>query len=289
MSKSGSFKRTPSRQERESEVAQAATLVEYIRTFGTKWSVSDLAKKRAFPIFRPSVTILEAARALSSGSHIIGIDGGPESTGGLSKVITQGALFRYLAPLLQNTATPLYEFMRTPVLAVTAKTTALRSFEILIRKGISGLPVVNKEGAIIHQTSTSDVKILMTANIDGDLTLEENIEDFLVKLRASKPSLKTKVPVASCAQTDELSAVVNKLIRTGFHRVWVVDRKKKPIGVMSLSDLLRSLVKRAEGALGPAPDEPSPHLVATYGGDDGLPHLFVHEPEPHTACKCILS
>ena len=84
-SASGSFKREPS----ATDIPQIKTLVEYIRAHGSKSAVTDLSRKRAFHVLRPTATLLEIAKALSSGSHIVGVTGGPESTCGLSKVITQ--------------------------------------------------------------------------------------------------------------------------------------------------------------------------------------------------------
>eukprot|EP00291_Cryptomonas_curvata_P021316 CAMPEP_0172161590 /NCGR_PEP_ID=MMETSP1050-20130122/6209_1 /TAXON_ID=233186 /ORGANISM="Cryptomonas curvata, Strain CCAP979/52" /LENGTH=353 /DNA_ID=CAMNT_0012831503 /DNA_START=67 /DNA_END=1125 /DNA_ORIENTATION=+ len=265
LTRTGSLRREPS-SEMAQKLAQVKNLVEYINVVGSKSTLADLARKRTFHILKPTATLVDIAKALSSGSHIVGVTGGPESTGGLSKVITQGALFKFLVPHLQAASVPVHQLMRTPVVAVSSRTTALKSFEILVRKGISGLPVVDKDGAIIHNTSTSDVKILMTANVDdGELSIDSSIEDFLVKLRSRKPSLKTKVPVATCAQTDEVSSVVNKLIKTGFHRVWVVDKKKKPIGVISISDLFRFIVQLAPAG------EPGA-VVASYGGDPAGPY-----------------
>jgi hypothetical protein len=83
-SASGSFKREPSL-----DTPEIKTLVEYIRVRGSKSAVTDLARKRAFKVLRPTATLVEIAQALSGGSHIVGINGGSENTCGLSKVITQ--------------------------------------------------------------------------------------------------------------------------------------------------------------------------------------------------------
>ena len=85
---SGSFKRGTSF-DLSPNTTEVNNLVDYIRVSGSKSTVTDLAKKRAFHIIRPTANLIDIAKALSNGSHLVGVTGGPESTGGLSKVITQ--------------------------------------------------------------------------------------------------------------------------------------------------------------------------------------------------------
>ena len=42
-----------------------------------------------------------------------------------------------------------------------------------------------------------------------------------------------------CKETDTVGHVVGMLVSTGYHHMWVVDSGKKPVGVVSLTDLFK--------------------------------------------------
>ncbi len=49
--------------------------------------------------------------------------------------------------------------MSSPAIVVKYDSKAYKAFEIMVNKGISGLAVVDEDGIIIHNTSTSDLKV----------------------------------------------------------------------------------------------------------------------------------
>jgi hypothetical protein len=51
--------------------------------------IGYLAKMRPMPTFAPEASLLDVLTALTRGSHIAGVMGGPEDQGGIGKVITQ--------------------------------------------------------------------------------------------------------------------------------------------------------------------------------------------------------
>mmetsp|Transcript_995 Transcript_995/g.2343 ORF Transcript_995/g.2343 Transcript_995/m.2343 type:complete len:368 (+) Transcript_995:80-1183(+) len=227
--------------------------------------LEQLARKRPFTIVKPTTTLLELARTMSSGSHIVGIssEGRGDMPGGIGKVITQGMLFKYLVPHLQNLSVPVHDVMKAPIITVKCSSNALKCFEIMINKKISGLGVVDEDGLLIHNTSTSDIKMLITAPDLEDLSLNQSIEDFLVQLRSLQASHKTRVPVSSCNEDDEMKSAVAKLAKTGYHRVWVTNANKEPVGVMSLSDLFRNLVSERPFAKSHMSDAPFCHVTCS--------------------------
>mmetsp|Transcript_1542 Transcript_1542/g.2530 ORF Transcript_1542/g.2530 Transcript_1542/m.2530 type:complete len:197 (+) Transcript_1542:648-1238(+) len=184
---------------------------------------------------------MDVAAALSSGSHIVGVKGGPETTGGLSAVITQGALFKFCTPAIETLTFPVSKVMKSPVISVKTTDPALRGFEVMVDKGISAIAVVDPDGAIVHNTSTSDVKLLFSATDDDDVIMNENMENFLVHLRAKQAATrsKTKIPVSTCQKGDSFGAVIKKLAKTGYHHVWVVNLDRSCAGVVSLTDVFR--------------------------------------------------
>jgi len=51
--------------------------------------IGYLAKMRPMRTFAPEASLLDVLAALTQGSHIVGVMGGPVDQGGISKVITQ--------------------------------------------------------------------------------------------------------------------------------------------------------------------------------------------------------
>ena len=48
----------------------------------------------------------QVATALATGNHIVGITGGPEQHGGLSRIVTQGILLGFIAPEFESVHMP---------------------------------------------------------------------------------------------------------------------------------------------------------------------------------------
>jgi len=257
----------------------------YIKATAT--DIKEICRVRPFPTFQPDVSLLEIAQALASGSHIIGILGGDAEKGGLSRVVTQGMLLKFVAPALSNTPTPVKAAMTSPVTSIRVTDPVLKGFDLMASKHVSSLAAVDENGMIIHNMSTSDVRIYFgTSEIEATTDLNMPLEDFLVlpralpprslllcaaicarccallrvgasvpsqrrdvgggdawlqaKKRTSGAKHKTMAPISVCKEDDDLSSVVTKLVKTGYHRVWVV-REKKPVGVLSLTDVFKKL------------------------------------------------
>mmetsp|Transcript_36135 Transcript_36135/g.87928 ORF Transcript_36135/g.87928 Transcript_36135/m.87928 type:complete len:224 (+) Transcript_36135:447-1118(+) len=201
--------------------------------------------KRPFRTFKPSEPLAKVAEALGAGSHIVGIV--DEETGGLLHIVTQGVLIRLLAPLLKKLTTiPVKSLMKSPVISVKSEDTASTAFEVISSKNISGLAVLDEDGGVVDNCSITDVKMLISAQDDtsSEVSLVQRIEDFLKyhrTIQASKMG-KAKLPVAKCGKGDKLYQAVAKLVRTGYHHIWVVDEGiKAPLGVLSLTDIFKVL------------------------------------------------
>ncbi|ETO30775.1 hypothetical protein RFI_06345 [Reticulomyxa filosa] len=105
------------------------------------------------------------------------------------------------------------------------------------KHGLSGLAVVNSNQEIVHNTSSTDIKLWLQSHAALGMT----IEDFLVKIRSEqiqeKKSSGFSVTYATADST--LKAVVDMLMKTKYHRIWVVDDAKRPVGVISLTDIFK--------------------------------------------------
>jgi predicted transcriptional regulator len=206
-----------------------------------------MAKKRPFSLFPEKTPLIDAALALSRGNHIIGVSTAAEPTK-VERIISQAQLYSprpmqlnpeppptrapsaerwcllslcritFCQTQFENLKVPVDMLMTSPVLSVKCKDKTVKAFKIMATKRISAMSVVDESGEV-HSA------------------LQEPIEDFLIRLRARGAASKTRIPVSTCLKGEELSSVVAKLNRAKYHHAWVVGTDRKPVGVLSLTDV----------------------------------------------------
>ena len=229
----------------------------------TTQSLKYLSQMRKFRTVSTNDNLLNVANVLTQGSHIVGVIDKSKNT--LCAIITQGQLFRKIKkkwlgnnnnnnnddqkqndPLLSDkcdiklTELLSLKYITSPIKSIKNTVKAYEAFELMSKLDLSGLAVVDKDGILIHNTSATDIKLWLIATS----TLEQTIEQFLIEIR--QLSLETKFPIAFCDSNQGLSKVVNKLGATGYHRLWICDKDRKPTGVIALTDIFRFLCKTKE-------------------------------------------
>jgi len=107
------------------------------------------------------------------------------------------------------------------------------AFEQMYERNLSALAVVDKNGILVTNLSSSDLKTLDEDNI-GNITLKVN--QFLLAAHGVKPA----VPIVS-KPGDHLEDILPKLLIAQVHRVWITDSVERPIGVVSLTDITKLL------------------------------------------------
>merc|ERR1712130_487664 len=171
-------------------------------------------------------------------------------------LVTQGMLFRQIAKKWSETIwnnnnnknaeqtllSQLYDlqYITHPVKSVKNNVKAYDAFSLMSKLNLSGLAVVNQDGTLIHNTSATDIKLWLMASS----TLEDTIEQFLINIR--KLSLTERYPITVCSLKDTFKRGVQKIQATKYHRLWIVDDKTKPIGVLALTDIFKFICKTKE-------------------------------------------
>ncbi|ETO02910.1 hypothetical protein RFI_34504 [Reticulomyxa filosa] len=229
----------------KSKAMEFLTISPHIATNSLKY----LSRMRTFEMVKESESILSVIRVLAKGAHIVGITN--EDGKKLESILTQGEVFQIISKcwemekivqiekdsniaLSELTKDP-FKIVTTPVVTISCQIKAYEAFEKMSTSNLSGLAVVDKSGAIVHNTSATDIKLwLLNSN-----SLDDTIEHFLINVR--KLSLLEKYPVTSCHLTDTLSRVIAKLQATKFHRIWIVDDHRRPTGVCAITDIFRFL------------------------------------------------
>jgi len=218
--------------------------------------LSYFARMRPFRTLQDNDDIISLLGALSRGSHLIGIT--YHKTKKLIGILSQGETFQQISAYYSKLKLDvsllhlqMYGYVKSPVICVPTTILAHEAFELMEKHGLSGLAVVNSNQEIVHNTSSTDIKLWLQSKAALGLT----IEDFLVKIRSSGSQQK-KVGFAVTYATNDSSfrAVVDMFIKTKYHRIWVVDESKHPIGVISLTDIFKLITNDFKPLIASQPD-----------------------------------
>jgi CBS domain-containing protein len=135
-----------------------------------------------------------------------------------------------------------------PIISITTNDRAVDGFLKMFNREVNAVAVVDEKGALVSNLSASDLAGLSAKNIH---CLKQPPLHFLEVMQSSNffqfsltfPDKKAPVPV-TCSSKTHLTEVIEKLIGAKIHRVWVVNSAQQPIGVVTLTDVLRSFVKK---------------------------------------------
>jgi len=122
------------------------------------------------------------------------------------------------------------------VITVASTETALNAFKTLDKFRISGLGVVAEDGSLIGNTSAQDLKYHVLDK--GRESMSVPILSYLAKIRQREVTARDRYPICSVKKTDTLGKIIGLLAATRYHRIFVEDDRRNPIGVCSITDLL---------------------------------------------------
>lgn len=130
-------------------------------------------------------------------------------------------------------------FMNKDIVCLETDVSLADAREILVQKGISGAPVVDKSGHVVGVFSKSDLireeSFESVFQEDGSVSLDAS-SDFDPSSRYVGEVISPKLVVTSeetCA-----TEVARLMVKHSVHRV-VVVRDRKPVGMVSAFDILK--------------------------------------------------
>jgi len=109
---------------------------------------------------------------------------------------------------------------------------AVHAFHLLKLNAVSAVGIVNSSGTLLANLSVSDLRGLDSSNFDR---LSMPVMDYLQKYT------ETLIPPLTCTLSTTFETVILKLAATGAHRLWNVDEYGRPIGIISLTDVMKLL------------------------------------------------
>jgi len=137
-------------------------------------------------------------------------------------------------------------FKSKAVYTVKENATAINAFKLMSDNKITGVPIVDSEGEIITNISSKEILHMLNDPTFFDklqLPAERFVSDLKTKTFLHKS--ETMYPKICCKFTDKFIAVLNKLVATKIHRIYVVDSNSHLTGVISLDDIVSKVFELA--------------------------------------------
>jgi len=165
----------------------------------------------------------------------------------LVNIITESQVLRFLHSNMKELGSikdkPVSDLNMTKEKMILVKETdsAVDAFKKMITENVSGLGVVNEHGKLVENISLRDLKAVQH---DGRMMwrLHQSCKHFLEKVRNETPEERRPSHVICVTPKDKFSHVIQLSVNHGIHRIYVVDEEKKPIGVISLKDILGEII-----------------------------------------------
>jgi CBS domain-containing protein len=139
------------------------------------------------------------------------------------------------------------DVMTTDVCTVRPETSLKEAAEILARRRISGLPVVDPESHVVGVLSEADILFKERGGPDKKGFLERwlllPLPELEAKLAARTVGESMSVPAVTIGPRRPLTEAANSMIEDGVNRLPVVDDEAKLIGIVTRADLVRAFVR----------------------------------------------
>jgi CBS domain-containing protein len=122
---------------------------------------------------------------------------------------------------------------------ITENDKAVVGFQMIYENHIHSVGVVDQQGKLITNLSSSDVRGISTEQLQKvKLPVLQFLNEVIGAVR----------PAITCKNEDSLEKVIDIIVKDHIHRVWVTDEKNVPIGVITLTDIITYIVQHQKEA-----------------------------------------
>jgi len=115
-------------------------------------------------------------------------------------------------------------------------------FALAIKQKISAVGVVDESGKLVGSLSITDIRLI--GGLEGLDQLNFPLKKYLerIEVLSSERTIQHSQYPVVCRDTDTLDSIIEILIGFGIHRIYIVDDSGKPIGVVSLIDIITNIL-----------------------------------------------
>ncbi|KAI9711858.1 MAG: AMP-activated serine/threonine-protein kinase regulatory subunit [Bogoriella megaspora] len=159
-------------------------------------------------------------------------------------VVTQYRILKFIAVNVKET-----EMLRKPLRELSVgtyrdvqtarmETPVMDVIHMLVRYSISSIPILGERDELINVFESVDVITLIKGGVYDDLNL--NVGEALLKRSDDFSGIYT------CTLNDRLDTIFDTIRKSRVHRLVVIDKDMKLVGVLTLSDILQYILLEGE-------------------------------------------
>ena len=189
------------------------------------------------------------------------------STGKVVKIISQSAvvteLYKRIKELGDKAPSNLLETPKSTgiglkaVMCIGEDDPARDAYMKITTEGCSAVGVLDNDKKLLTTITTKDVRLLPrieAAGLEGGSLLNMSAREYVSAIRlATEKDGKAHPSVVSVQDTTPLVSIIGRLAETRLHRVFIVDSTHRPVGVISVSDIIVLLMEEQNVARQKAP------------------------------------
>jgi len=114
----------------------------------------------------------------------------------------------------------------------------VEAFHLMAERNITGVAVVDTDGTLFSAISAKDIK-----ELDWSSPFKRLYTSSLEYIQAVRDhDVNETMPIIYCHPETTLEEVIKKLTILRIHRIFIVDDKRLPVGIISLGDVIKLLV-----------------------------------------------
>jgi len=195
-----------------------------------------------------SYSLWQCIGLFQKGVHRVAVIG---ANGKTENVLTQTDIVRFLITKIDEhpwffdtTVKEMHLGLEKRIITCHQSAKAIKAFKLMDEHKVSAVGVVDDRGRLVGNLSASDLKGQGIADwgqgADPFGTLQMPVMSFL------QQGGMTHFPVGSCTSDTTFNFLLLKVMALRVHRLWVVDKKGKPISVISLTDVMQALIAQKQ-------------------------------------------
>jgi len=195
--------------------------------------IIDMSKRDPYETVGEGENLSAALPKFQQGIHRVGV---LDKNGKLVGVLTQGKVIRKLLDTWnRNVAVKDVKLKSEKIISVPPHMKVIDAFLKMQEDNLSSIAVI--DGSVLVGTlSSSDLRVLL--NYDFPRLLY-SVQEFLASIR--KEQGKKADFIIHCSPEANFKEAVRLAMDNHVHRIYIVDERMNPKGVISLSDIIKEL------------------------------------------------
>jgi len=165
-----------------------------------------------------------------------------DNTDKVYSILSQSDLIQFLFENIKEVGIARYDTVEklglgtSAVISMSAKAKAIHAFFLMLYNRVSAVAIVSGNGELVGNLSASDLR-----------GLDQNtFTQLLMPVMEFVKSVKRHRGLITCKKDSTLESVLSKLANNRVHRLWMVDDQNGPIGVVTLTDIMKLFSNREE-------------------------------------------